>query len=44
MIPRTVENEEVILNAVEDGTRSNGEIVRPLGISSSTYGIQSFEK
>jgi hypothetical protein len=37
MIARTVENEEAILNAVEeDGTRSIGEITRPLGISSST--------
>jgi hypothetical protein len=35
MIARTVENEEAILNAVEeDGTRSIGEITRPLGISS----------
>jgi predicted transcriptional regulator len=43
MIAGTVENEEAILNAVEeDGTRSIGEIARPLGISSST--VYSFEK
>jgi DNA-binding Lrp family transcriptional regulator len=37
MIAGTVKNEEAILNAVEeDGTRSIGEIARPLGICSST--------
>jgi DNA-binding Lrp family transcriptional regulator len=43
MIAGTVKNEEAILNAVEeDGTRSIGEIARPLGICSST--VYSFEK
>jgi DNA-binding NarL/FixJ family response regulator len=42
VVARTVENEEAILNAVEDGTRSIEEIARSLCISCST--VQSFEK
>jgi DNA-binding Lrp family transcriptional regulator len=45
MTARTVENEEAILNTVEeDGTRSLAEIARPLGITSSSVYLPTFEK